>query len=299
MLLASSHGLFLAVFRARAARRRAAHSPVPDPARLRPRIVLSEQARQRLGRPRARRLDGHALRSLAALPRDPSRLIGQSRPARDRRHQDPDGARIFRPRLARPADLSALPPSAGDVRARPGLYVPDREPAAFRLHAQRRHAMGQHHDHQRRDRGRRRSLDPLHGLHDLRASSMCRSSCWPRRWACGCSTCSINSRRRPGTRRRTGASLKPRCTAARITTCRCRCAGSAPISACITCTTFRAAFRFIGFPRSCAPIPSSAASADLPCGKALFASVSRLWDEDTRRMLSFREARAARRLQAG
>ena len=103
MLLASSHGLFLAVFRARAARRRAAHSPVSDPARLRARLVLSEQARQRLGGPSARRLDGDALRSLAALPRDPSRVIGQSRPARHRRHQDADGARIFRPRLARPA----------------------------------------------------------------------------------------------------------------------------------------------------------------------------------------------------
>ena len=36
---------FLAVFRARAGGRRAAHSPVSDPARLRARIVLSEQAR--------------------------------------------------------------------------------------------------------------------------------------------------------------------------------------------------------------------------------------------------------------
>ena len=33
-----------------------------------------------------------ALRPLAALPRDPSRDIGQSRPARDRRRQDIDGA---------------------------------------------------------------------------------------------------------------------------------------------------------------------------------------------------------------
>ena len=92
------------------------------------------------------------------------------------------------------------------------------------------------------------------------SSSICRSSCSPRRWACGCSTSSINSRRRHGTRRRIGASLKLRCTAVRITTCRCRCAGSAPISACITCTTCRAAFPFIGFPRYCGLILSFAKS---------------------------------------
>jgi len=42
--------------------------------------------------PRDQRLDGDALRPLAALPRDPSRDIGQSRPARRRRRQDADGA---------------------------------------------------------------------------------------------------------------------------------------------------------------------------------------------------------------
>ena len=132
---------------------------------------------------------------------------------------------------------------------------------------------------------RGRPPDLMRGLHDVRSSSMCRSSCSPRRWASGCSTCSINSRRRPGTRRRIGASLKRRCTAARITTCRCRCAGSAPISACITCTTCRAAFPFIGFPRSCATYPELREVGRLTLWRSLVCVRLTLWDEETRRLL--------------
>src|SRR5271166_5757831 len=89
-----------------------------------------------------------AMAPLAALPCDPSCDIWQSRPARHRRHRYADGLRIFRTQLARPDRLPALSPSPGDVRDRPGISVPDREPLAFRLHAQGRHAMGQHDDDQ-------------------------------------------------------------------------------------------------------------------------------------------------------
>src|SRR3984885_7383532 len=72
-----------------------------------------------------------------------------------------------------------------------------------------------------------------------------------------------------------GVWVERRCTAARITICRSCCAGSAPISACITCITCQAAFPFIGFLTSCGPILSFARSGGSRCGKASFASVSR------------------------
>ena len=77
-----------------------------------------------------------SLRSLAEEPRDPSCDIGKSRPARHRRHQDADCSRVFVPQLARPPPLPALSSSPGDVRGRADLSFPDREPLAFRLHAQ-------------------------------------------------------------------------------------------------------------------------------------------------------------------
>ena len=107
------------------------------------------------------------------------------------------------------------------------------------------------------------------------SSSMCRLLSSPRRWVSGCSTSSINSKQRHGMRLRIGASLKRRCTAARITICRLCCDGSAPISACITCITCRAASPFIAFPRSCGPIPSFARLGGSRCGAASFVSVSR------------------------
>ena len=194
MLIAARAWPGLAIARHGAAGGRAARSPVHDPARLRPRLVPAEQSRKRVDRSGDRRRDDDPLRSLAALPCDPSCDIWQSRPARHRRHQDADGSRIFRAQLARPAPLPALSPSSGDVRDRPGLSVPDREPLAFRLHAQGRDAMGQHDDDQR---GHPAGGRPPHLERRPRGRfswSLCRSSCSPRPPASGCSTCSISSR---------------------------------------------------------------------------------------------------------
>ena len=58
--------------------------------------------------------------------------------------------------------------------------------------------------------------------------------------------------------RATGTCTTPRCTAARITTCRRCCAGSPPISACTTCIICAAAFPTTGCRGCCAIIPSSA-----------------------------------------
>ena len=69
-------------------------APVPDPARLRPRQLLQEQGRQRLGRPRDRHIHPHAVRRLGEKPFDAPRQLRQSRPARVRRHHDVDHHRV-------------------------------------------------------------------------------------------------------------------------------------------------------------------------------------------------------------
>ena len=244
MLLASSHGLFLLVFRSRAARRRPAYSPVPDPARLRARIVLSEQARQRLGGPSARRLDGHALRSLAAHPRDPSRVIGQPRPARHRRHQDADGARIFCPRLAWPALYRLYRHPLVMFGLGPAYTFLIESRLALRLHAK----------------------GPMPWVSTMTTNAGIALAAGVLILCMGFTTFVIVHVPIVVLAATMGVWLfyvqhqfeattwdeatdwsqpKRRCMAARITTCRCRCVGSAPILVCITCITCRAACPFI------------------------------------------------------
>ena len=88
--------LLLAFAAARRAGRGLPGAAVHDPARLRPRRLLPPPPRQRLGRPRHRRVDADALRFLAPHPRAASRHVGQSRSPRHRRHRYADGARISR-----------------------------------------------------------------------------------------------------------------------------------------------------------------------------------------------------------
>ena len=86
--------ILVGVAAAGGAGRRLHGAGVHDPARLRSRRLLPPPARQRLGRPRDRRADAHALRLLAPHPRHSSRQLRPSRAARHGRHRHPDGARI-------------------------------------------------------------------------------------------------------------------------------------------------------------------------------------------------------------
>ena len=68
----------------------------------------------------------------------------QSRPPRHWRRRYADRARISRVVALGPAEIPALPPSAGDVRPRSGLSVPAAAPPAGRADAPWLAALGQH-----------------------------------------------------------------------------------------------------------------------------------------------------------
>ena len=152
------------------------------------------RARQRLGRPRHRRADADALRLLAPHPCHPPRHLRQSRPARHRRHRHADGARISGAVAVGPAALSPLPPSAGDVRHRPGLSVHAAAPAAGRPDARRLAAVAQHHGDQSRDCHGRRRADLADRRQGVPARAPADHAARRRRSASGCSTCSTSSR---------------------------------------------------------------------------------------------------------
>ena len=154
--------------------------------------------------------------------------------------------------------------------------------------------MGQHDDHQCWDRACGQRLDSLRGLHDASSSSMCRSSCWPRRWACGCFTCSINSRRRHGTRRTDWSQPEAALH------------GSSHYDLPLPLRWFSANIGVHHVHHLSSGVPfyrlpeilrdlsrASRTSAGSRCGKALFASVSRCGTRKRGGSLSFREARAA------
>ena len=87
--------------------------------------------------------------------------------------------------------------------------------------------------------------------------------------------------------------------AARSTNCRRRSTGSPAISACITCITCRAASRSTGFPKVLRDHPELGEVSRLGLKESLACVRLALWDEQKRRLVSFREARASRRLAAG
>src|SRR5271156_908921 len=134
---ASPH-ILLVVSRPRLAGRGVFGAGISHPARLRPRRLLPHPRHQRLGRPRIRRPDDDALRLLEADARRPSRLLGQSRPSRHRRHRHVDGARIPGSRLAKSAPLPAVPASNSHVWTGPHLYVPIATSRSGRPDARRR-----------------------------------------------------------------------------------------------------------------------------------------------------------------
>ena len=91
--------------------------------------------------------------------------------------------------------------------------------------------------------------------------------------------------------RRPGACTRRRCMAARITTCRASCAGSRPISACITCTISPAASPIYRLPRVLRDHPELRGVGRLTLWQSLGCVRLVLWDEARRRLISFRELR--------
>ena len=182
--------------------------------------------------------DADALRLLAPHPRAASRHVGKSRSPRLRRHRYADGARISRAVALRPAALSAVPASAGHVRHRPGLSVPAAAPSSGRADARRRlGALAQHHVHQSGDRHDRRRADLADRRQGVRAGASADHAARGLDRRVAVLRAAPVRGRRPGRTARAGTGTRPRCTAARTTSCRRSCAGSPPISACTTSIT--------------------------------------------------------------
>ena len=254
------------------------------------------RAAQRLGGPRHRRADADALRRLAAQPCRPPRQLGQSRPARHRRHRHADGAGV--PRLVALGPAAAIGSTATRSSCS-GSVPPICSSCSTGCRSDRCAAPGSPGSAPWRPTlaiasGRRRH-DVAGGRHAVpaRAPADHAARLLDRRVAV--------LRPAPvrghvsGRGRRPGACTRRRCTAARTTTCRASCAGSRPISACITCIISPAASRSIGCRACCATIPSFEASAGSRCGSSLACVRLVLWDEGRRRLISFRELRAASR----
>ncbi len=100
-------------------------APVHVSARLRSRVVLSVQARQRHARRRPGRADAYAISGLARRPCAASCRRRQPGPSRHRRRDDADDRGISRATGSRPARLPPLPTSASALRYWSGLAVPD------------------------------------------------------------------------------------------------------------------------------------------------------------------------------
>ena len=96
---------------------------------------------------------------------------------------------------------------------------------------------------------------------------------------------------RLGRTTRAGICTRPRCTAARITSCPASCAGSPPISACITCIICAAGFPITGCRACCANIPSSTRIGRLTLWESIKCVRLVLWDESRKKLISFREMR--------
>ena len=205
---------------------------------------------------------------LAAHARHPPCGLRQSRSARHRRHRHADGARISGAVPMAAAALSAVPQSAGDVRHRSGVQLRLAATAAAGIDAQWLAALGQHDGDECRHRARCRAAD-LAGRASARSCwCTCPSRFSGRRSASGCSTSSTSSKTRSGSRMRAGIFTRRRCMAARIMTCRACCAGSPPISACITSTICAAESRITGC-RGCCGITRNLPPSDvLRCWKA-------------------------------
>ncbi len=113
------------------------------------------------------------------------------------------------------------------------------------------------------------------------------------RSASGCSSSSTSSSTRSGTTIRTGTCTRPRCMAARTTTCRPSCAGSPPISASITSIISAAAFPTTGCRSVLRDHPELRDVGRLTLMQSFRCVRLVLWDETQRRLVSFREARAS------
>ena len=192
-----------------------------------------------------RRADADALRFLAAHPRDPScHVAAISTAAASATSTRSRCANIGRCSLLGPAALSPLSPSAGHVRHRPGLSVPAAAPAAGRADARR--AGGPGSAPWRPMLAIAPSSAALIWLIGLKAFLLVHLPIMLLAASIGVWLFYVQHQFEDTSwdeRRRAGTCMTRRCTAVRTTTCRRSCAGSPPISACITCITSAAAFR--------------------------------------------------------
>ena len=171
-------------------------------------------------------------------------------------------ARIWRAFALGPAQIPALPASAGDVRCWPRLSVFSAASPALGADARRLAALGQHHGDQSRDRAHRRRPR----LADRHQGIPARS-CSDRR--CSAATIGVWLFYVQHQFEHTVWALRGRVEFARsglarqfaLRSARVRCAGSRPISACITSITSAAASPITGCRRCCATIRNSAISA--------------------------------------
>ena len=211
--------------------------PVHDPARLRPRLVLSRSPRQRPAGRRHRCLTltpyGHWRHEHALHHATSGNLDRRGR--RRRRHADRagipgppgDGA------AGSIAGCAARSPCSG----RPGVRVRPSASAADALPGRQPPGMASGHGDQSRHR-REHSWAGGHGGYSRSAAGAVADHCgWPRRLVSGCSTCSISSSTPAGGMMPTGASMLVGSTAARTWTCHRCCDGSRRISACTMCIT--------------------------------------------------------------
>ena len=195
------------------------------------------------------------------------------------------------PRMAQ-AGLSALSQPDRDVRVRPRLSVSHPASAADRRDARRPAALAEHHGDQRGDRPWRGCHDVAGGRHAVPARAPADHRCWRRPSASGCSTCSISSRTPSGPKAQAWTVHEAALHGSSHYDCRPSCAGSPPTSACTTCIISAAASPTTGCRACCATIPSSARSAGLRCVQSFGCVRLVLWDEQCRRLISFRDLRS-------